>query len=160
MTDKAETALDLDELAASGFTAGPWRLGCSLQKIFTNYRTDEDMIGGGWGKSVAKTTEPKWMGIEQSVANGHLIASAPSLLELAIKQRDEIAVKEARIAELEDVIEYLKISDNDASLIRGLLDVTDVWDNHDKAIDRMLSCFPNDPLNARRQDLQKGKPNE
>ena len=47
----------------------------------------------------------------------------------------------------EDVIDYLKISDSDATLIRGLLDVTDIWDNHDKAIDRMLSCFPNDPLN-------------
>ena len=47
----------------------------------------------------------------------------------------------------EDVVDYLKISDSDAALIRGLLDVTDIWDNHDKAIDRMLSCFPNDPLN-------------
>ena len=69
---------------------------------------------------------------------------------LLVATRVEIFEAIAALTEMkarEDVADYLKISDSDAALIRGLLDVTDIWDNHDKAIDRMLSCFPNDPLN-------------
>ena len=114
MTDKTETALDLDGLAA--------------------FCKDAEELG------------PLWRKVE---AQDKVYAASYNLLKLALTQRDQIAAKDARIRELEDVLQYLDISDKDASLIRGLLDVTDIWDKHDKAIDRMLSCFPNDPLNIK-----------
>ena len=90
MTDET-TLEELEALAESGFTAGPWRLGCNLTRVCTAYHTDEDTLPNGWAKSVAKINHPKWMGILQSAANGKLIAAAPSLLAttIAAKKREK-----------------------------------------------------------------------
>ena len=138
MTHKTETALDLDGLAASGFYAGTWQ------------GTNDGLWVGGHNNYRPVMTWRAHKGDEGRLATVQLAAAAPTLLSHALTQRDQIAAKDARIRELEDVLQYLDISDKDASLIRGLLDVTDIWDKHDKAIDRMLSCFPNDPLNKRK----------
>ena len=151
MTHKTETALDLDGLAASGFTEGPWWVatGSSWRRIRSHYTSGQDVEVISPCRASDGHPDLTCQGGEDLASNLTLAAAAPSLLSLALTQRDQIAAKDARIRELEDVLQYLDISDKDASLIRGLLDVTDIWDNHDKAIDRMLSCFPNDPLNIK-----------
>ena len=45
--------------------------------------------------------------------------------------------------------ERVSISDDDAQEIRRTLDDIDVWDGCDRAVDRLLSQFPNDPLNSK-----------
>ena len=107
MTDKTETALDLDELATSGFTEGPWGL------------SPFEPSKGGFGEIIQTGLEFDPIGFKQigktqpffqtgkldekrQRANAVLCAAAPSLLSLAISQRDQIAAKDARIRELED----------------------------------------------------------
>ena len=113
MTGKAETALDLDELFTSPFTEGPWleNIKCVHPDMGGNHqlhisvripcasvgkRTSHCMIGGGRKNETF-----------EQVANAKLIAAAPSLLELAIKQRDEITRLKAEIAEKDERIETL-----------------------------------------------------
>ena len=93
MTHKTETALDLDGLAASGFTEGPWSHVNGVMApdfvIRGNELHDDVQIVCGS------------VGAVEIAANSKLIAAAPSLLSLAISQRDQIAAKDARIRELE-----------------------------------------------------------
>lgn len=102
MTDSAE--LDLDELAASGFTAGPWIADFDTGQPISDFlpervclehpNFDAIAISFGLGVGWAET-------IDEHLANAALLAAAPSLLEIVMKQRVELKGKDERIAELE-----------------------------------------------------------
>jgi len=121
-----ETTLDLDELAASGFTEGHWNYRPNEHDDWGTVRTSKGAPGGFEGTGaiicrvnsshVSEETKNEFRRRRFSEgercdpveATARLIAAAPSLLSLAITQRDELirleadnAAKDERIAELE-----------------------------------------------------------
>lgn len=69
------------------YTPRPWSVGAGFEKIITDYRdergnmTDDNWLKGGWAKSVCTVKYSSWMKDDEGLANAHLIAAAPDLLE-------------------------------------------------------------------------------
>ena len=85
MTDKTE--LDLDELAASGFTEGPW----SFYADSVAFDIEKNALWNADNYSVIDVVDYGFGPyMELAEADANLIAAAPSLLSLAISQREEI----------------------------------------------------------------------
>jgi hypothetical protein len=76
--------------AVSLHTPGPWRVGCDLERINTDYGTADDYVRGGWAKTVATIKYANWMGFEQASANARLIAAAPNMYEALKRARAQL----------------------------------------------------------------------
>ena len=91
MTHKTETALDLDGLAASGFTEGPWRCDAEYEYIVSDAGDDVVSLGIASREDV------------------ELAAAAPSLLSLAISQDARIRELTERLKELDALLNASEI---------------------------------------------------
>ena len=119
MTDKTETALDLDGLAASGFTEGPWLIGDAHDARTPRYWIVQNL--DTWVNTVAAVPDYEHL---NSLADCELIAAAPSLLSLALSQRDRIRELENRLhpthISMDD--DFYTQSDNVADAMDGVFD--------------------------------------
>ena len=97
-------------IRANKHTPGPWRVGCDLTRICTNFRDTDGRVSkdnyqkGGWAKTIAKMTDPKWAAPLEQFYNAKLIAAAPELVEVLkinretwVHYRDEHGAPEADV---------------------------------------------------------------
>lgn len=76
--------------------------------------------------------------------NGYSVEDAVRMLEKEVRaQRDRADKAEAKLAEYDALKPYVE------KLRVDLLDETPVWDDLDKALDRVLLAFPCDPYNVK-----------